>query len=127
MFGQYVNDELQFFPHEEGRIRRRPPTDEEETSGILDGFEYDYFLKDHLGNVRMVLTEEERTDMYPAATMEDATVSEEQALYFNWDQARIDIGSISSNYPTDTYTDPNDYVAQVEAENNPVGPYNDIR
>jgi hypothetical protein len=36
-------------------------------------FNYDYFIKDHLGNVRVVLTEEQKTDMYPAATMETAT------------------------------------------------------
>jgi hypothetical protein len=47
--------------HEEGRIRWKPET------GI---FHYDYMLKDHLGNVRMVLTDEVSTNYYPAATGE---------------------------------------------------------
>ena len=52
---------LQFTGHKEGRIRYKP-TD--------NSFAYDYFIKDHLGNVRMVLTEEQKQDFYPAATLE---------------------------------------------------------
>ena len=54
-------DRLQLIAHEEGRIRFKP-----------DNYtlEYDYMLKDHLGNVRMVLTEEQQTIYYPAATLE---------------------------------------------------------
>ena len=36
----------------------------------LTGFAYDYMIKDHLGNVRMVLTEELKQNTYPAATFE---------------------------------------------------------
>jgi RHS repeat-associated protein len=54
-------DRLQFIGHEEGRIRLRT------TDNTL---QYDYMLKDHLGNVRMVLTEEQQTNIYPAATLE---------------------------------------------------------
>ncbi len=43
----YENDTLQLMGHEEGRIRPlRGGT------GQLTGFAFDYFLKDHLGNVR---------------------------------------------------------------------------
>ncbi|MBX3241944.1 MAG: hypothetical protein KIT80_13230 [Chitinophagaceae bacterium] len=37
---------------------------------VPTGFAYDYFLRDHLGNIRMVLTEEQKQDIYPAATLE---------------------------------------------------------
>jgi RHS repeat-associated protein len=57
------SDVLQFTSHEEGRIRRK-------TDGT---FAYDYFLKDHLGNVRMLLTEDVQQDIYPAATLENVT------------------------------------------------------
>ena len=68
----YENDILQFIGHEEGRMR--PGT---------TGFSYDYFIKDHLGNVRVVLTEEQQTDMYPAATLEPATITNESIYYGN--------------------------------------------
>jgi len=40
------------------------------TPNTPTGFEYDYFIKDHLGNVRMVRTEEQKQDIYPAAALE---------------------------------------------------------
>ena len=40
---------------------------------IPASFEYNYFVKDHLGNVRMVLTEEVKQDVYPVATLENVT------------------------------------------------------
>lgn len=61
-------DLLQFIPQEEGRIRFKPAA-----GNIAASFQYDYMLKDHLGNVRMVLTEEQQQDRYPAATLEDDT------------------------------------------------------
>ncbi|OQP59655.1 hypothetical protein A3860_36405 [Niastella vici] len=54
-------DKLQFLGHEEGRVRYIAAGDN--TAAHL---EYDYFLKDHLGNIRMVLTEEQKTDVYQA-------------------------------------------------------------
>jgi hypothetical protein len=56
---------LQFFAHEEGRVRYKADN---------NTYVYDYFLKDHLGNVRMVLTEEQKTDIYPVATLEGTGV-----------------------------------------------------
>lgn len=66
----FRNDTLQFISHEEGRIR--PKGD----SALV----YDYFISDHLGNVRMVLTEESQEDIYYAG-LETADTAVE-AKYF---------------------------------------------
>jgi len=65
----YENDTLQSLGHEEGRIRLK------DTS-----FLYDYFIKDHLGNVRMVLTDGQKTDTYQA-TNEMANAGTEEQLF----------------------------------------------
>ena len=60
----YIGDNLQFVAHEEGRIRANTSS---------NGYIFDYFLKDHLGNTRMVLTDDntqispilETTHYYP--------------------------------------------------------------
>ncbi|HTN06665.1 DUF6443 domain-containing protein [Agriterribacter sp.] len=71
----YVNDTLQSVINEEGRMR--PDTLKPNPTK----FYYDYFVKDHLGNVRMVLTEESKKHLFPPATMEDATIANEQLYY----------------------------------------------
>ena len=70
---------ISFISHEEGRIRclRTIPTNQ-----VYD-FVYDYMLKDHLGNVRMVLTEEQVQNNYPDATMENAAIANESKYYSN--------------------------------------------
>jgi RHS repeat-associated protein len=77
-------DVLQFVPQEEGRIRFKPA----EMSRVNPSveikpayFAYDYMLKDHLGNVRVVITEEQQQDVYPAATLEPALVATESGFY----------------------------------------------
>ena len=76
---------------------------------------FDYFLKDHLGNVRMVLTEEEQSDMYPAATMELAVATTEETFYSNLPATRTDAPT-SSPYPN------NSKVAKVNGGGNKIGP-----
>jgi hypothetical protein len=89
----YENNKLQFLAHEEGRIRMDIGW---KTIGCTEGAEpypcdpvppiwrtdswYDYFIKDHLGNVRMMLTEENKTDIYQA-TMEPGKRDFEVALF----------------------------------------------
>ncbi|MBN8787976.1 MAG: RHS repeat-associated core domain-containing protein [Terrimonas sp.] len=78
----YQNDTLQLIGMSEGRIRAR-------TNARTDTLYYDYFIKDHLGNTRMVLTDEIQQDVYPAATLE---------------------GSFSTGgYPNAAYTEKNYY------------------
>ena len=111
----YKNDTLQFLGQEEGRIRFKP------TAGTIPAsLEYDYMLKDHLGNVRVLLTEEQQTDMYPAATMETATATIEETYYSNLPATRIDVPSA---YPANTPAG-NAKVAKVSAAagGNKIGP-----
>jgi RHS repeat-associated protein len=79
LIGNYINDTLQFIGTEEGRARFK------KTNNTLH---YDYFLKDHLGNVRMVLTSEKDTSTYPVVTFEDAAISNESIYYENVDIER---------------------------------------
>ncbi len=71
----YEDDVLQFVQQEEGRIRLKALP-----SGGF-GFVYDYFIKDHLGNVRMVLTDEQQIDKYPVASLEPAKIATEKNYY----------------------------------------------
>jgi len=86
----YQNDTLLFFGHEEGRIRPKG-----------SGFVYDYFIKDHLGNVRMTLTDDTQNDTYPAATMETASATVEESYYSNLSETRVDAPT-GSGYPANT-------------------------
>ena len=110
----YENDVLQFTAHEEGRFRVVPAT-----QTLPASIAFDYFLKDHLGNVRMVLTSETKTDQYPAATMETAQANSEEALYSNISTTRV---AKPAGYPTDTYTNPNANVARVNGGTQKIGP-----
>jgi RHS repeat-associated protein len=107
----YQNDTLQFTGHEEGRIRYRSSTSD---------WAYDYFIKDHLGNTRMTLTEEQQTDMYPAATMETASATTEELFYSNLSTTRVDV---PTGYPANTPSG-NAKVAKVNGDTggNKVGP-----
>ena len=71
----YENDTLQFVNHEEGRT-------------IPNGsdWEYQYHLKDHLGNVRMSFTTKLDADT-AVATMETAQVVEEQSKFIYYNEA----------------------------------------
>lgn len=107
---QYSN-KLQFLSHEEGRIRYKADS---------NSFVYDYMIKDHLGNIRTVLTAEQKTDMYPAATMETSNATMEESFYANLPATRVDP---PSGYPANTPVD-NAKVAKVGAASglNRVGP-----
>lgn len=105
----YEDNVLQFISHEEGRVR---PYKNPNGQVRLDTLEYDYFLKDHLGDTRMILTDEFRRDPYPMATMEPGDSTVENVFYANLDMTRTAIGTVSG-YPPDNTTNPNAYVAAV--------------
>jgi RHS repeat-associated protein len=96
----YENDVLQFIPMEEGRIRFKP------AGTTAASFELDYFVKDHLGNVRMVLTEEQKQDQYPAASVEDSRYQTEDDIYDIQNGRRIDkatTGASQSSFENKLY------------------------
>lgn len=66
----YENNVLQYIMQDEGRIRPKL------ADGSSDVMYYDYFEKDHLGNVRVVLTDQLQQDIYPAATLEGSITTD---------------------------------------------------
>ncbi|HWB93989.1 MAG TPA: hypothetical protein VG605_19175 [Puia sp.] len=66
----------------------------------------------------MVLTDEQETNQYPAASMEVGDSATENLYYTNLEDTRV---ALPAGYPTDTTTKPNNYVAQLySADGNPV-------
>jgi RHS repeat-associated protein len=111
----YQDDKLQYITHEEGRIRPVYEADKEVE------YVYDYFEKDHLGNIRVVLGTQQETNVY-LASMETGVSEKENALFSNVDNTRFAISSISNGYPTDKTTDPNKFVSKVSSGGHKVGP-----
>ncbi|WP_298731628.1 DUF6443 domain-containing protein [uncultured Chitinophaga sp.] len=101
----YRNNQLELISHEEGRIR--PVFN----NGQLQEYVYDYFLKDHLGNVRTVLTTQTEFDMY-AATMETERAATEAALFSNVEESRA---AKPVGYPEDETNNKNKFVAKLNA------------
>ena len=89
----YKNDTLQYFTHEEGRARY----DITQMAGEATKFDYDYFLKDHLGNIRMVLTDEKDTAIYYPLTFEDVQSNLQNQIWENKTGASINIASIRTS------------------------------
>ena len=112
-------DTLQFMGHEEGRARWA-------FHKYLDGdsayaWEYDFFETDHLGNTRVVLTQQKDSAQY-MATMEAANRAREMALFYNIDSTSYAVSAIPGGYPTDNTTTPNDSVARVNGNGHKMGP-----
>jgi RHS repeat-associated protein len=114
----YKNDSLQFIDQDEGRVRNVliNPSQGWTTANIQ--YVYDYFLKDHLGNTRMVVTEETEHDSY-AATMEQQNAQIENLLFDSVSSTQI---AKPAGFDTDTS---NHYVSGLNASssvNKRVGP-----
>ena len=109
----YQNDTLQYISQEEGRIRPK-------RAGYSDTMYYDYFEKDHLGNTRVVLTDELQKDMYPVASLETTPLNNEKIYYDRLDSGRVNKSTVPG-YPNDTYTSPNDYIQKLRGNAVKVG------
>jgi hypothetical protein len=94
-------DKLQFAGHEEGRIRAL--YNNAQNPHALTGYAYDYMLKDHLGNVRMVLTDEVQQDKYPVASLEPSKLATEKNYYDIQDVNIVDRSAATgiTNYVND--------------------------
>jgi RHS repeat-associated protein len=114
----YQNDTIQYSLHEEGRIR--PVFNNAASPGTITGFVYDYFIKDHLGNVRMILTDEQKSNSYPVASLETVALSNERNYYSGVDSGRVNKSTVSG-YPTDIYTSPNDFIQKLNGSGNKIG------
>ncbi|RFS24663.1 hypothetical protein DVR12_05525 [Chitinophaga silvatica] len=101
----FENDSLKFFGHEEGRVRLKY------TAGQTPEYIFDYFVKDHLGNTRIVLTEKKEISNY-VATMETQAASTEVALFSNVDETRSEA---PVGYPEKDAN--NKFVAKLNAKN----------
>lgn len=108
----YQNDTLQHLSHEEGRIRPK-------RAGGIDTMYYDYFEKDHLGNVRVVLTDELKQDVYPASTLEGAANDPASALYIENSFFTIDPAKIVPKSQATGITDYENNNGNPPVNNNP--------
>lgn len=108
-------DKLMFFAQEEGRVRIEHPLNDSPL------FHYDYFVKDHLGNVRMVLTDEQQQTPY-LASMESAVRVNEEKVFKNIGTTAYPAGNVPGGYPADATTNPNDFVTRLNGSGNKVGP-----
>ena len=79
----YENDTLKFINHEEGRVVMVK-------EGQPIAPEYQYHLKDHLGNVRTTFTTKEETEQI-TATLETATAATEQSQFSNYSRVTNDL------------------------------------
>ncbi len=76
---EYAGNDLQFVLTPYGRIRKEGTA-----------WTYDYFLKDHLGNVRVVLSSDLVNTTTYMATMEESKAAEENLYFENVESTRAD-------------------------------------
>jgi RHS repeat-associated protein len=86
----YEGDALKFISTNEGRIVKAGST-----------WEYQYFLKDHLGNVRITFTTKPQAASIVSATFESGTQSSEQNTFNNYSSITFDL--VDHTDPGTTY------------------------
>ena len=88
------NYRLLFIGHEEGRIRLEQATSATSPAQPVR-WAWDYFIKDHLGNTRSVVTEQSEQIAYPAVTLEDASWQAESKYALIEDSRRTAVTSVA--------------------------------
>lgn len=131
----YNNDTIQITGHEEGRARYTKKYFLNGDSAYL--WQYDFFYKDHLGNIRAVVTGQQDTAKY-MATFETDRRTTENALFANINQTAFEISNINlsgtgptcqgcvlpgngTNYPDDNTTTPNKYTSRLNGDGKRIG------
>lgn len=114
-------DHILYTGHEEGRIRFNEVTADQRANGMEPTFAFDYFIKDHLGNIRMVLTDEGKEDKYPVATLENATLAAEKAIYnIPNNSSRKPVEDVPG-YPADNTTSTNQFTQELKGDATKIG------
>ncbi len=122
----YENDVLQLTTHEEGRLRyaKQYYLNGDPVAAGMDSamtWQWDYFLRDHLGNIRTVLTEQTDTAKY-MATMELAARAKETALFTNIAATAYPVKLIQNPaYPADPTTSPNAQTSKLDGVQRQLG------
>ena len=85
---------LQFVSHEEGRVRIKG-------EGSHAAGNYDYFIKDHLGNTRMVLTDELGIDPYAPLTFDgdDKQLTEQAQTWDDQNSQPLQVSTARTSRP----------------------------
>ncbi len=105
----YENDSLKFLNTEEGRVV------------LTDSIpEFQYHLKDHLGNVRMTFTTKDETDS-KKATLEEESSSQESPEFINYDRVRIIHAKIFDNTHRGGSSTANNSIRLSGSENEKIG------
>lgn len=103
----YEQSILQFIGHEEGRTRLK-------TESTEVTYNYDYFIKDHLGNIRMVLTDEiNPSEIYQATIEDDRRTLEVEQFGDKVSSTQI----LKSSHPGFDQDDNNTKIAAVNGSN----------
>ncbi|HTH55167.1 MAG TPA: RHS repeat-associated core domain-containing protein, partial [Cyclobacteriaceae bacterium] len=98
----YENGVLQFIAHDEGRVVMKPLAANE--NGVRR--EYQYYLKDHLGNTRLTFTTQADVDV-TTATHETANLVTEHSQFLRYDDVRMINAQLFDHThldPSNTYT-----------------------
>ncbi|NIG54602.1 DUF6443 domain-containing protein [Chitinophaga sp. Cy-1792] len=103
---EFRNDTLQSIAHEEGRIRVIVK------AGQPVQYIYDYFEKDQLDNVRVILTEQTDTSIY-SASMETALATREENTFSNIAETR---SAKPPGYPAGDGRQKNEFVALLSGQ-----------
>lgn len=96
---EYKNDVLQHLAFEEGMVRFDKacntiyPAQE-------DGLFFDYFIRDHLGNTRVVLTEQKEINQFEKLSLEDAALQNQNNFWEDGSGLPVNVSTIREAWPS---------------------------